>query len=153
MTEEEPENPFTETIARIESNRTADGALGLSRNTRLDRSKEKLSTPIDVLEHLVADELISDISAKRHGEKLSIAQRLKDFLQNNPSEVDFILRALIRQGKIGNVVAIKELLDRVDGKVAERHKIEGELPVKIIFVPASEVPETAPDSPSDPKGE
>lgn len=33
----------------------------------------------------------------------------------------------------GNIPAIRELLDRIEGKVPETHKIEGDIPVSIIY--------------------
>ena len=42
-------------------------------------------------------------------------------------------------GKTRELGAIKELLDRIDGKVVERHRLEGELPIKLVFVPAKEM--------------
>lgn len=33
----------------------------------------------------------------------------------------------------GNVAAIKELLDRVEGKVKDIHQIEGDIPVNIVY--------------------
>ena len=39
---------------------------------------------------------------------------------------------------ISQMAAFKELLDRTDGKVAETHKIEGDIPVTIVFKPAKE---------------
>lgn len=37
------------------------------------------------------------------------------------------------------IAALKELLDRTDGKVADVHKIEADVPINIAFVPAQEV--------------
>jgi len=35
----------------------------------------------------------------------------------------------------GNPVALKELLDRLEGKVIERHELEAKIPVNLIFTP------------------
>jgi hypothetical protein len=49
---------------------------------------------------------------------------------------DSILRAAVR----GNQPALtKELLDRIEGKVTDKNKIESEMPVTIRFVPAKQV--------------
>lgn len=70
---------------------------------------------------------------------VSLVTILKELLAANPAEGKAVVEAMVKQGKIGNMVATKEMLDRIDGKVAERHKIEGELPVRIIFVPAGQL--------------
>ena len=70
---------------------------------------------------------------------ISITETLKKFLRRNPEALEDIVIALIEEGRLGNMVATKEMLDRVDGKVAETHRIEGELPVKLLFVPATEL--------------
>ena len=70
---------------------------------------------------------------------ISITETLKKFLRRNPEALEDIVIALIEEGRLGNMVATKEMLDRVDGKVAETHRIEGELPIKLLFVPANEL--------------
>ena len=70
---------------------------------------------------------------------ISPTEQLKAYLRRAPGEVVAIIEAWIKEGKAGNIQAIKELLDRVDGKVVERHQVEGELPIKLLFVPASQV--------------
>jgi len=70
---------------------------------------------------------------------ISLVEQLKVYLRQHPEDVEAIVVALIKQGKLGNTVATKEMLDRIDGKVAETHKIEGELPITLLFVPAEQV--------------
>jgi nucleoside permease NupC len=70
---------------------------------------------------------------------VSIAETLKSYLARHPDEVAKIVTAMIKQGQIGNMVATKEMLDRIDGRVVETHKIEGELPIKLVFVPAAQI--------------
>jgi hypothetical protein len=70
---------------------------------------------------------------------ISLVEKLKAYLRRHPEEALAIVIKLVEQGKQGNIVATKELLDRIDGKVAERHRIEGEMPVKLLFVPAQEL--------------
>lgn len=80
---------------------------------------------------------------------ISLVERLKAYLRRHPDELERIVVALVAEGKLGNIVATKEMLDRLDGKVAERHRIEGELPIRLIFVPAQELlnaPETQQDA-------
>ncbi len=67
---------------------------------------------------------------------VSLVERLKAYLRRHPEEVEAVVESLVKQGETGNIVAIKELLDRIDGKVAETHRIEGKIPIKLIFVPA-----------------
>ena len=70
---------------------------------------------------------------------VGLTGRLRKYLADNPMEAEAIVLALIRQGKLGNIQAVKELLDRIDGKVVETHRIEGELPIKLVFGPAEGV--------------
>jgi len=70
---------------------------------------------------------------------ISITETLKAYLRRHPDQLEQIVIALVNEGRLGNIVATKEMLDRIDGRVAERHKIEGELPVKLMFVPAQEL--------------
>lgn len=70
---------------------------------------------------------------------ISITETLKKFLRRNPQALEDIVIALIEEGRLGNMTATKEMLERIDGKVAERHTIEGELPIKLLFIPAQEV--------------
>lgn len=79
---------------------------------------------------------------------VSLVERLKAYLRRHPEEADKIVARLVTEGKMGNIIATKEMLDRIDGKVAERHKIEGELPVKLLFVPAQEVLEIKEEDPA-----
>jgi len=70
---------------------------------------------------------------------VSLVERLKAYLRRHPEEVENIVKTLVKEGKMGNMVATKEMLDRIDGRVVERHKLEAELPVKLLFVPAQEL--------------
>src|SRR3990167_6741941 len=69
----------------------------------------------------------------------SLIESLKKHLNRHPEDVDAIALALVKLGKgksINQLGAIKELFDRVDGRVIEKHQIEGELPIQIQFVHA-----------------
>ena len=73
---------------------------------------------------------------------VSIVQKLKELLTTQPELADKVASELVNLGTKPNfqqLQAIKELLDRIDGKVAERHKIDLEMPVTIQFVPAREL--------------
>ena len=71
---------------------------------------------------------------------LSLTKILKELLETEPEEAEAIVKAHIKQGKYGDMRAITELYDRIDGKVLERHKIETE-PITLTFVPAKELKE------------
>jgi len=73
---------------------------------------------------------------------VSILERLKAYLRRHPEDADSIARELVELGKTKNMnqlSAIKEIMDRIDGKVIEKHQIEGELPIKLLFVPAEQI--------------
>ena len=67
---------------------------------------------------------------------LSLTALLNKKLSENPKDAEAIVNALIALGRRGEMRAIEMSFERVDGKVAETHRIEGELPVQILFVPA-----------------
>lgn len=72
---------------------------------------------------------------------VSIVKAVIRRLENNPEEIDDIAQALINMAKktsLTQLGAIQEMMNRVDGKVAETHKIEGELPIRLIFMPATQ---------------
>ena len=69
---------------------------------------------------------------------VSLVESLKAYLRRHPEDIDAVIESLVKQGKVGNMVATKEMLDRIDGKVAETHKIEGGLPITLVFMPAHE---------------
>ena len=68
--------------------------------------------------------------------KLSITALVNDILTKHPEDAYAIALALISLAKKQNLPAIESVMNRVDGKVAEVHKLEGELPVYIQFIPA-----------------
>ena len=73
------------------------------------------------------------------GRPVSIVSRLREYLANHPDEVDTIGKQLVELGKKPNLKqleAIKELMDRIDGKVIERHKVDMEIPITLVFTPA-----------------
>jgi len=67
---------------------------------------------------------------------LSLVNILRHQLTEHPEDAKEIVKALIAMGKEKELGAIKEMLDRIDGKVVERHQVEGELPIKLVFIPA-----------------
>ena len=70
---------------------------------------------------------------------LSLVSLLKQQLLDNPGEAKEIVKAFVEQGKVGDMRAIEELLNRIDGKVIERHKLEAEIPITLLFQPASQL--------------
>ncbi len=69
---------------------------------------------------------------------VSLSWELKKYLTEHPEEAREVVFALVREAKAGNIIAIREIIDRVDGKVVETHKLEG-FPLQLVFVPASEL--------------
>ena len=67
---------------------------------------------------------------------LSIVSLIKERLESHPEEAETIALALINLAKDKNLWAIESVMNRIDGKVIEQHRIEGELPVRIEFIPA-----------------
>lgn len=70
---------------------------------------------------------------------LSLTALLNKKLSENPEDANAIVNALIALGKGRDMRAIEMSFERIDGKVVEVHKIEGELPIKLIFVPAAQL--------------
>lgn len=75
----------------------------------------------------------------RPKESVSLVTKLRQYLTTHPTEANQVIESMVKQGKLGNMIATKEMLDRIDGKVAETHRIEGELPIRLVFVPAQEL--------------
>ena len=69
----------------------------------------------------------------------SLSRALKKRLRDHPDEEDKIIRAAIKCALMGDMRATELLWNRLDGKVAERHAFEGEHPVTIMFIPASQL--------------
>lgn len=77
--------------------------------------------------------------AGRPPNPVSLTAILNRKLAEHPEDAEAIVNALIALGKrpsLTQLGAIDKIFDRVDGKVAETHRIEGEFPVRIMFVPA-----------------
>jgi len=73
---------------------------------------------------------------------VSLVGRLREHLEAHPEDVATIIKQFVELGKrpnLSQLSAIDKLMDRIDGKVAETHKIEGDLPIRLVFVPASQV--------------
>lgn len=71
------------------------------------------------------------------GQGLSLVGLLKRRLAERPQDAEAIINALISMGRERELGAIREILDRVDGKAIETHRIEGELPIRLVFEPAN----------------
>ncbi len=65
---------------------------------------------------------------------LSLARDLKTYLVAYPSERNKIVETLVKMAAHGNIQAIKEVFERIDGRVPDQHQFS-ELPVRIEFVP------------------
>jgi len=72
---------------------------------------------------------------------VSLVTKLRRRLAEHPEEADKIVAEFIRLGVKPNMTqlaAIDKLFDRIDGKVPERHRIDGELPIRLVFQPAGD---------------
>lgn len=72
--------------------------------------------------------------------ELQIGTIIKDILcredaQTHKSHAILIAESLISMAEKGNMMAIAEILNRVDGKVAEKHTVES-APITLLFQPA-----------------
>lgn len=70
------------------------------------------------------------------GKAISLVYILRKRLTEHPEEAESIINTLIKMGKERELGAIREIIDRIDGKSVETHRIEGELPIRLIFMPA-----------------
>ena len=77
--------------------------------------------------------------------KVSIVRELNRRLNDNRTIVDRIIKAWVKECEAGNIQAIQEMLNRLDGKVAEVHKIDSENPVTLIFAPALQLATREPE--------
>lgn len=71
--------------------------------------------------------------------KPSVTKALNEYLLMHPEKLLGIARTLVTEAQKGNIEAIKEILNRLDGKVAEVHKIDSENPVTLVFAPAAQL--------------
>lgn len=69
--------------------------------------------------------------------KLSLTQDIVKYFKAHPKEYQAVVLALIASMKRGSFQAILELWNRIDGKVTEKHEIEGKIPVTLVFKPAT----------------
>ena len=70
-----------------------------------------------------------------HGPTTSLTAELRAHLRAHPHAGPEIIRALVKQGMGGNVKAIQEMFDRIDGPVDRRMQVDV-MPVRLIFQPA-----------------
>jgi len=71
---------------------------------------------------------------KRQGK--SITAELRKLIDSGTiaEEIALVLLELAKKGNRNQVNALKELLDRTDGKVLDTHRIEGDVPVVINYI-------------------
>ena len=70
---------------------------------------------------------------------LSLTALLNKKLSENPEDAEAIVNALIALGKGKDIRAIEMSFERIDGKVAEVHKLEKAMSITLIFRPAEEL--------------
>lgn len=95
----------------------------------------------DVIERNPKGQFMKGTHANRSGRpkgSVSLVKLLKEHLEANPADADAIVASLLALGKGRDLPAVKELFDRVDGKAIERHKVDIDSPIKLIFVPAGQ---------------
>lgn len=70
----------------------------------------------------------------------SITAELRKLIDSGTNAEDMakILFGMAKRMSPDQIKALKELLDRTDGKVMETHKVEMDVPVTIIFKPAED---------------
>ncbi len=70
----------------------------------------------------------------------SITAELRKLIDSGTNAQDMakILYEMAKRMSSDQLRALKELLDRTDGKVVETHKVEMDVPVTIVFKPAKE---------------
>lgn len=71
--------------------------------------------------------------------KPSVQKALNDYLIEYPEKLRLIARTLVNLAIKGNTDAIKEVYNRLDGKVAEVHRLDSENPVTLVFAPAAQL--------------
>lgn len=69
--------------------------------------------------------------------KDTLTPLLRELLNtNDEAEKRVIVKALLGAAKLtgrGQVAALKEIFDRIDGKVPDTHKIESDVPINIVY--------------------
>ena len=94
------------------------------------KNKFKKKSPGRV-EHLKKYQWKPGESGNKNGRptgSISLVERLKAYLRRHPEDMEALVVAIVQLGKDPNasqLSAIDKIIDRVDGKVAETHKIEG----------------------------
>lgn len=66
---------------------------------------------------------------------LNITEAIRAYLTRHPPELQRIVKAFIETIKKGNSQAMVELLNRIDGKVTEKHEIENKQSITLVFKP------------------
>lgn len=75
----------------------------------------------------------------QHRGKPSVTKSLNAYLSDHPEKLLAIARAMVNKAIEGNIPAAQEVMNRIDGKVAEVHRIDAENPVMLIFAPVSQM--------------
>lgn len=102
--------------------------------------------------HFLPGQGANPYSRENRNKSISITNLLKKRLTDDPKEANFIVSRLVslaRHKSQRQLDAIREIMDRLDGKVADKHKVELENPVTIQFVPASRVNQPELPAPKD----
>jgi hypothetical protein len=73
-------------------------------------------------------------------DKISVSEHIKILLgliepESGSTRAQQVANRLIQLALAGDMEAIKEVLNRVDGRVLERHEVKSDQPISITFVP------------------
>jgi hypothetical protein len=68
---------------------------------------------------------------------VSIVRDIILYLKAHPEERNALVKNYIQRAIKGDDIATKDIIDRIDGKPVEHHIVEGELPIRLVFTPAS----------------
>jgi hypothetical protein len=72
--------------------------------------------------------------------KISLVDELKEYLRKNPYQRKKIIERWVKMAAAGDFRSINLLVERIDGKEVETHKVEGAVGVQLLFTPVEQLP-------------
>jgi hypothetical protein len=117
---------------------------------RFKKLKKKLVSDGKLVDYMeqqqdpVTGQFINKFVGKTVPNKASLTKSLVQFVNENPAQLPQVVKAVFRQAKLGNMVAVQFIADRLDGKVAEVHRIDMEKQVTLNFIKAEQQQLAAP---------
>ncbi len=79
---------------------------------------------------------------KEELKRVNITQALRTYLAKNPYDAERLVEALIQMGLtkgLHQLEAIREIVNRLEGKPTEHREISGELPIHLTFTPVYQI--------------